>query len=139
MILTAITFQSTPSVWRETREVFNLIRITRISIHSLRVEGDVCRVNFKFVGFDISIHSLRVEGDRQGCNRCSQVPISIHSLRVEGDTIKGKASWYLGISIHSLRVEGDSLILSSKLLTAKFQSTPSVWRETRLDSNPAPI
>ena len=79
-------FQSTPSVWRETKTA---------GIHGHTVV--------------ISIHSLRVEGDRK--------------LLVPSDT--------LDISIHSLRVEGDTS--SKKPLTCykKFQSTPSVWRETR--------
>ena len=33
-------FQSTPSVWRETRETCPARPLHRISIHSLRVEGD---------------------------------------------------------------------------------------------------
>ena len=34
------TFQSTPSVWRETPADNEIIRLRNISIHSLRVEGD---------------------------------------------------------------------------------------------------
>ena len=55
-------FQSTPSVWRETGSRVSSYAKLAISIHSLRVEGDLliaagsqCLV--------ISIHSLRVEGD----------------------------------------------------------------------------
>ena len=39
-ILTDTGFQSTPSVWRETGTVRRGETILRISIHSLRVEGD---------------------------------------------------------------------------------------------------
>ena len=35
------TFQSTPSAWRETMEMFEKCDIEFISIHSLRMEGDV--------------------------------------------------------------------------------------------------
>ena len=35
-----IRFQSTPSVWRVTSTIFPLISISKISIHTLRVEGD---------------------------------------------------------------------------------------------------
>ena len=57
------TFQSTPSVWRETRcERFNDL-LCRISIHSLRVEGDVHHGQRLRCDRQISIHSLRVEGD----------------------------------------------------------------------------
>ena len=81
----------------------------QISIHSLRVEGDLIVNRVSKRGKRISIHSLRVEGDKSAvsdisCRRC----ISIHSLRVEGD--------YNGSGI-SLKVD-------------RFQSTPSVWRET---------
>ena len=104
----AKAFQSTPSVWRETRRTHVARQIFPISIHSLRVEGD-----FNSKGDDrlynaISIHSLRVEGDDIGgyimmiCAR-----ISIHSLRVEGDSVKSTISNFSDISIHSLRVEGD--------------------------------
>ena len=56
-------FQSTPSVWRETGKPYANLATTRISIHSLRVEGDqIIRDVFGIV--KISIHSLRVEGDR---------------------------------------------------------------------------
>ena len=56
----------------------------------------------------ISIHALRVEGDL--CEACHNKmhPISIHALRVEGDgTIAVTLSNGNGISIHALRVEGD--------------------------------
>ena len=36
------------------------------------------------------------------------------------------------ISIHSLRMEGDGICHAHRLFAAVFQSTPSVWRETRL-------
>ena len=101
-------FQSTPSVWRETAVPKNQKRDARISIHSLRVEGDAPN-KMPAVRYAISIHSLRVEGDS-----------TLHKYA------RGKVE----ISIHSLRVEGD-LISSSRLSSATlFQSTPSVWRET---------
>ena len=37
---------------------------------------------------------------------------------------------YKAISIHSLRVEGDERTGILTQLRRKFQSTPSVWRET---------
>ncbi len=56
------SFQSTPSVWRET-ELHRRVLVTfPISIHSLRVEGDK-RNGVKVLSATISIHSLRVEGD----------------------------------------------------------------------------
>ena len=101
-----------------------------ISIHSLRVEGDIPSKHIVPI-FDISIHSLRVEGDTfpeqpltsathfnplppcggrravQGLPVASH-PISIHSLRVEGDSNAYLRQYApMSISIHSLRVEGD--------------------------------
>ena len=146
-------FQSTPSVWRETegQQIFNecerisihslrvegdghyfwiYIRNNYISIHSLRVEGDDCLPRCQSGG-NISIHSLRVEGDRP--RRVAgdlNVSISIHSLRVEGDRSGLDRNVRCAISIHSLRVEGDCPSQSQRERRAQFQSTPSVWRET---------
>ena len=55
-------FQSTPSVWRETASTMTGRVQTMISIHSLRVEGDV-DLDRSYLVSEISIHSLRVEGD----------------------------------------------------------------------------
>ena len=58
-------FQSTPSAWRETHGVSRHLRVIRISIHSLRMEGDTfawMRENGYLI---ISIHSLRMEGDHR--------------------------------------------------------------------------
>ena len=79
-------FQSTPSVWRETRTQRQRHGERGISIHSLRMEGDIFRNKNRtrtayfnplppyggrqhyaalvLVSADISIHSLRMEGDR---------------------------------------------------------------------------
>ena len=80
---------------------------------------------------DISIHSLRVEGDVQMRLAQWQTTISIHSLRVEGDDgLRLDAPDGATISIHSLRVEGDVSRLVAQSANFQFQSTPSVWRET---------
>ena len=57
--------------------------------------------------------------------------ISIHSLRVEGDHAMEKGDYPQSISIHSLRVEGDADVYAEIMGAKKFQSTPSVWRETQ--------
>ena len=81
--------------------------MTRISIHTLRVEGDIScgisskstpkfqstpsvwRVTYlvnKFLAvYKISIHTLRVEGDVTAASGIAALQISIHTLRVEGD------------------------------------------------------
>ena len=104
----ASSFQSTPSVWRETSTLFASGTRNTISIHSLRVEGDC---------------------DLQACLACPL--ISIHSLRVEGDFLSADNKRIEKISIHSLRVEGDGVTLRQQLPRQRFQSTPSVWRETK--------
>ena len=60
-------FQSTPSVWRETYSCVDSLKSAN----------------------DISIHSLRVEGDLHPAHKVSFLRISIHSLRVEGDGTQG--------------------------------------------------
>ena len=63
-----------------------------ISIHALRVEGDVIYIFiFVFVP-SISIHALRVEGDPHNmCAIACTHFISIHALRVEGDHPSAKS------------------------------------------------
>ena len=56
-------FQSTPSAWRETRRRGAQRAGERISIHSLRMEGDLFKAPNMYYIESISIHSLRMEGD----------------------------------------------------------------------------
>ena len=56
------TFQSTPSVWRETYNASEYDLMWGISIHSLRMEGDPLAQRAEH-NPAISIHSLRMEGD----------------------------------------------------------------------------
>ena len=123
-------FQSTPSVWRETT-----------------IDGR------EWHGKSISIHSLRVEGDPRTDHQLT-IPMAFQSTPSVWRETYATASFqrYTIISIHSLRVEGDpSLYTCTKTMedfnplppcggrpksqevtmaTRKFQSTPSVWRET---------
>ena len=77
-----------------------------ISIHALRVEGDLVGTLLPSET-GISIHALRVEGDIPIHVLRDHVEISIHALRVEGDGVSGCDSQRGPISIHALRVEGD--------------------------------
>ena len=66
----------------ETGELNN----TQISIHTLRVEGDVSSLGTPSCVPYISIHTLRVEGDwGVTCDGSQRCLISIHTLRMEGD------------------------------------------------------
>ena len=60
--------------------------------------------------------------------------ISIHSLRMEGDPSYSEIYDGYSISIHSLRMEGDTGRDFRIIVIVIFQSTPSAWRETDLDS-----
>ncbi len=55
-------FLSTPSGWRATRFCWLSQQIIQISIHALRVEGDLSN-SPRACPRNISIHALRVEGD----------------------------------------------------------------------------
>ena len=79
-------FLSTPSGWRATTQVLFLCCGLVISIHALRVEGDVGFTVFR-LSLKISIHALRVEGDPLSLCIIDGYKISIHALRVEGDHI----------------------------------------------------
>ena len=87
-ILGGDTFQSTPSVWRETLEC--LIKFSCsfiISIHSLRMEGDM---SITLESFNSTyFNPLPPYGGRQVRSHFldSFRRISIHSLRMEGDSI----------------------------------------------------
>ena len=62
----AFQFQSTPSAWRETADsLAALVRTVDISIHSLRMEGDLIPDSHLCILCLISIHSLRMEGDER--------------------------------------------------------------------------
>ena len=102
-------FQSTPSAWRETGV---------IPVHQ-------CRIG-------ISIHSLRMEGDlKLQCASWHIGIISIHSLRMEGDKIKRYLVTVRRIfqSTPSAWRETPARVVSNP--KTSFQSTPSAWRETR--------
>ena len=104
-----IKFQSTPSAWRETiRQLTSAIR-QRISIHSLRMEGDQDKYPLLFI-LDISIHSLRMEGDLG--NLCYNNP----------------KAHFNPLPPHGGRPAADAALLTMLL----FQSTPSAWRETEV-------
>ena len=79
------SFLSTPSGWRATSPLLEPSFIDPISIHALRVEGDIGGKHGFSVDL-ISIHALRVEGDHKSAfNVINRIVISIHALRVEGD------------------------------------------------------
>ena len=129
-------FQSTPSAWRET--INSIIPQGQTGdFNPLPPRGG--RPNCVTAGGYlecISIHSLRVEGDLPTPYLEYNLIISIHSLRVEGDRSSAfSLPSSLRISIHSLRVEGDRSVNRKCRSYSEFQSTPSAWRETRVVLN----
>ena len=82
-----------------------------ISIHALRVEGDLQRAVFLRSHVGISIHALRVEGDG-GTGYCIYLGDDDFYPRPPGggrpSETNAANSASDAISIHALRVEGDS-------------------------------
>ena len=145
-------FQSTPPVWVVTLPFLAVLTITRISIHTTRVGGDVIVFVFcKFksnisihttrvggddemtekqvVHFNISIHTTRVGGDGRSGQTSTPTPleISIHTTRVGGDIKRHRLFYKFLISIHTTRVGGDYSSAHHKRGIDGFQSTPPVW------------
>ena len=106
-------FQSTPSVWRETRLYFE--RATqREHFNPLPPYGG--RLKLMAV--------IRME-------RTFQSTPSVWRETIHFAT----GELFPGISIHSLRMEGDRFGFCVFPGNQKFQSTPSVWRETQESSH----
>ena len=102
-----------------------------ISIHSLRMEGDVYK---KYAKAQRYIFQSTPSAWRETLIPLEDILhhcISIHSLRMEGDGYP-VVPVHVGrhISIHSLRMEGDSSSEMFATMDCVFQSTPSAWRET---------
>ena len=106
---TCKAFQSTPSAWRETLVFLYILIHRKISIHSLRMEGDTQPRAHTVTAAVISIHSLRMEGDAP---LRSIFPFSKH---------------FNPLPPHG----GRQSILLRITSSGSFQSTPSAWRETQ--------
>ena len=119
-----MTFLSTPSGWRATCTLRAPERRRGISIHALRVEGDVHR--FRILPcIRISIHALRVEGDPDEPPRTERVDISIHALRVEGDGQEDRRQADRGRNFYPRPPGGGRRLAASvPLVTADFYPRP---------------
>ena len=123
-----------------------------ISIHSLRMEGDIALFDFG-IWEKLSIHSLRMEGDLDDARENRTLTISIHSLRMEGDSsfllidfmvhhfnplppyggrlLRSRLSIDCVINFNPLPPYGGRRRNAPYSIPINlFQSTPSVWRET---------
>ena len=126
------TFQSTPSAWRETLPHPLYRRSHGISIHSLRMEGDL------FTTSDFST-SLKFQSTPSAWRETTSIRHRCNCLPFQSTPSAWRETWRkctsvygCGISIHSLRMEGDILCPNPYFRSAEFQSTPSAWRETML-------
>ena len=118
-----------------------------ISIHSLRMEGDLFLVLHQVRRY--YFNPLPPHGGRLilPLTPCNAFCISIHSLRMEGDTTR-KTMASLNRSFQSTPSAWRETTSSCwSPVPQKFQSTPSAWRETpaahhccrwRTDFNPLP-
>ncbi len=102
-----------------------------ISIHSLRVEGDLSRA--VTLSLSCYFNPLPPRGGRRW--KCSKIPKnnlfqSTPSAWRE-TSVDSFSPSQRTISIHSLRVEGDYSKQFAPTGTRVFQSTPSAWRETK--------
>ena len=102
-------FQSTPSVWRETQGNLRYTSSLEISIHSLRMEGDL-------------VPHLSIS------DRCHFNPLPPYGGRHTGKTLLFPKFHFNPLPPYGGRRNSD---FSSEMSTL-FQSTPSVWRETLL-------
>ena len=124
-------FQSTPSVWRETFLPRFSAFVAVISIHSLRMEGDVRYDHRQSAVRDFN--PLPPYGGRHMGELIKQVApnISIHSLRMEGD-LSSRVSIDRTQNFNPLPPYGGRQITHELTdIPPAFQSTPSVWRETK--------
>ena len=94
------------------------------------MEGDPGR-GFQLPKLDgISIHTLRMEGDDCKLSYRTEFPVFQSTPSAWRVTIGGQVIRYrVSISIHTLRMEGD-IRNPFSLICALFQSTPSAWRVT---------
>ena len=84
-----MTFQSTPSAWRVTGLGRRGGKAPDISIHTLRMEGDLVtdKITIQFIKFQSTPSAWRVTSSQ--FNTGFNSLISIHTLRMEGDTAPG--------------------------------------------------
>ena len=139
-------FQSTPSVWRETRFAGDLMWNKQISIHSLRVEGDDYAANFSVSLFSFqSTPSVWRETNVYNDRLTEYLFQSTPSVWRETASDQ-KYNWSLNISIHSLRVEGDRLRLIWSRKPCYFNPLPPCggrralypWQVQGIYFNPLP-
>ena len=131
-------FQSTPSAWRETCQVNAVCSAFHISIHSLRMEGDVA--SLPSVGGDAYFNPLPPHGGRQTTTVWigREIPFqSTPSAWRETERIQLDLQ-YCGFQ-STPSAWRETICAAKSLFRSIFQSTPSAWRETPVNVLPNPI
>ena len=106
------------------------VRVNSISIHSLRMEGDVSFRLLTFTSCIISIHSLRMEGDIKETPKTSMKSFQ-STPSAWRETIGVVETVTTFWDFNPLPPHGGRrTFLLMLLLHRTFQSTPSAWRET---------
>ena len=121
-----LLFQSTPSVWRETRTNCGILRQKAYFNPLPPCGGRPCSRLSGKTARPISIHSLRVEGD----GSAKRTPERSHTRFQSTPSVWRETTHGSGyqtpcaISIHSLRVEGDSITHHHPHLHHNFNPLP---------------
>ena len=152
-------FQSTPSVWRETIDFTTFKGLYGISIHSLRVEGDSCRIGQRIIHGEfqstpsvwretmlpmilisivINFNPLPPCGGRLNGNLDISGFTNFNPLPPCGGRPWGQllSAPHYTISIHSLRVEGDASALFSTSKSSHFNPLPPCGGRPTADVTP---
>ena len=128
-------FQSTPSAWRETHDLYYSY-VSYVYFNPLPPHGGRRDKMSSYIARKVfqSTPSAWRETDSESTHENEEQ--NFNPLPPHG----GRPQFYLSsfsrgeISIHSLRMEGDLRAGTVCTTPCKFQSTPSAWRETPRDS-----
>ena len=118
-------FQSTPSAWRETCRLI-LLRFVCMYFNPLPPHGGRHAVLFAMPPqIFISIHSLRMEGDIRSNVEYQYQHVFQSTPSAWRETLHAVSLIYAHvISIHSLRMEGDPIVSLVKRFSMNFNPLP---------------
>ena len=127
-----MSFQSTPSAWRETNYVKCYI-FTSIFQSTPSAWRETEMAITDSAGITISIHSLRMEGDHSITIICIS-RYYFNPLPPHGGRPGGTMHIWMKMVFQSTPSAWRETVVSSTFLnvSSSFQSTPSAWRETKI-------
>ena len=134
--VTARSFQSTPSAWRETLDSIPIL-YTSFPFQSTPSAwretpgADLGRKNSRY------FNPLPPHGGRHSSRNASSLAaiISIHSLRMEGDLIDSTSQTKIRRFQSTPSAWRETTPVNQFIRYQTFQSTPSAWRETTSESS----